>query len=59
MTPVNFQRMGICVSILLAATALLILQLSWGRSLTASSSDEPMAEASALDKSFYRVEVLP
>ncbi|MDP2896193.1 MAG: LamG-like jellyroll fold domain-containing protein [bacterium] len=38
----NFKSTGIGLSILLSATALLILQLSGGGRLTASSSDEPM-----------------
>ncbi|MDP2898444.1 MAG: LamG-like jellyroll fold domain-containing protein [bacterium] len=39
----NFKSTGIRLSILLSATALLILQLSGGGRLTASDSDEPMS----------------
>jgi len=41
----NFKNTGIGLSILLSATALLVLQLSGGGGLTASDSDEPMTEA--------------
>ncbi|MDP2895254.1 MAG: NosD domain-containing protein [bacterium] len=42
---VNCIKSGVCLSISLTATALLILQLSGGGRLTASTSDEPMGEA--------------
>jgi hypothetical protein len=42
MRPVNFKRTGICVSILLTATALLILQLSGGGRVTATSANSPL-----------------
>ena len=40
----NFKSAGIGLSIFLSTTALLILQLSGGARLTASSSSEPMSE---------------